>query len=53
MSFLLQVMPRSPFLTVTLQRSNFANTLKSLILLLLLQVCISVCLPSSDYDCSA
>lgn len=40
MSSLLQVMPRSPFLTVTLQKSNFANTLKSLTLLWLLQVCV-------------
>lgn len=39
MSSLLQVMPRSQFLTVTLQKSNFANTLKSLTLLWLLQVC--------------
>lgn len=40
MSSLLQVMPRSPFPTVTLQKSNFANTLKSLTLLWLLQVCV-------------
>lgn len=35
---LLQAMPRSPFLTATLPRSNFDNTQRSLILLWLQQV---------------
>lgn len=46
-SLLLQVMPQSPFLTVTLRKSNSANTLKWLTSLWLLQVC-AICLICTD-----